>query len=149
MRILACLLSINSLLQLGAALPHSHAGSDIAEPPGHHLRPHIHVSGGPGRRETRGPRAALSRALTPPGAKGVTDCYEHPLCDHDHDAVYLIVTCTLSVGGGSSDGSTPSASFAVMIDALAAVSSVWNHAGSPARYRQRIPIFLASTRLLV
>jgi hypothetical protein len=146
MRLIACLLSLNSLLQVGAALPHSHLGSGIDEPAGHLLRPHIHLSGEPHRYE---PHVVSSRPLPLPEAKGVTDCYEHPLCDHDHDAVYLNGTSTLSVGGCSSGGSTLSGNFVAIIDDCAGISSVSYRAGSPARYLQRVPIFLASTRLLV
>ena len=32
------------MLVLGQALPHSHAGTDVVEPNGHSLRPHIHLS---------------------------------------------------------------------------------------------------------
>lgn len=146
MRLIACLLSLNSLLQVGAALPHSHLGSGIDEPAGHLLRPHIHLSGEPHRYQSH---AVSSRPLPLPEAKGVTHCHGHPLCDHDHDAIYLNGTSTLSVGGCSFSGSTLSGNFVSIIDDCARISSAWHRAGSPARYLQSVPIFLASTRLLV
>ena len=44
MRLLVSLLLI-PVFVLGQMLPHSHAGSGVAEPDGHSIRPHIHLRG--------------------------------------------------------------------------------------------------------
>lgn len=65
---------------LGQALPHSHAGSGVAEPAGHALRPHVHLhSHDYGDHH----HPSSERNKTPLGDE------VSPAADHDSDAVYL------------------------------------------------------------
>jgi hypothetical protein len=144
MRPLACLLLISSLLAQGAALPHSHDGSD--QPADHDLRPHFHLSGS---HHSHHVHAVAPERLPTAQPRGVAYCYGLPACDHDHDAVYVNSSGDMNLMERGS--------------ACLAFVNCWqcatNFAGpdasaahpqlAPVAYGDSVPIFLASTRLLV
>lgn len=142
-RALACLLVIHSMLAQSAALPHTHAGGVVHVPDAHDERPHFHLAGcshGPAARHVR----PLSFSHAP-----VADCYNVPPCDHDADAVYLN-------GGGTLCAAQHSGAAAMMLTAAVESAcivpddaSARDAGWSPGRERESVPIFLASTRLLV
>ncbi|TWU22393.1 hypothetical protein Pla52o_34490 [Novipirellula galeiformis] len=74
---------------LGQALPHSHAGTSVAEPDGHALRPHLHLHshdhhhGDETHHHDHADRHAGEEDLAA-DAQGIS-----PAPDHDSDALYL------------------------------------------------------------
>jgi hypothetical protein len=132
--------------QLQAALPpHWHAGFSMSEllehaqkrhfhhahaghHHGHHFHAHDHAD--PGHDRSAGDERSLA-ALEP---------------SHDHDAVYVDAGSVADVdrGGG---GCPAVVSAEVVIDRAA--FSLEQHLSAPPRYGGGVPIFLASTRLLV
>jgi hypothetical protein len=146
MRPLACLLLISSLLAQGAALPHSHAGTGMDEPVGHDLRPHFHLSGGP---HAHHDHAAAPQRLPVLQTQGVAYCYGLPSCDHDHDAVYVSSGGDLNLMERGS-ACLPLASHWQFATGVTDPGAPAIHSQSaPFAHGDSVPIFLASTRLLV
>jgi hypothetical protein len=67
---------------LGQTLPHSHAGTDVAESSGHALRPHVHLHGHEHSHDDHHKHADESDTTSP------WDLLS-PTAEHDSDAVYL------------------------------------------------------------
>jgi hypothetical protein len=146
MRPLACLLLVSSLLAQGGALPHSHSGTGVAEPAGHDLKPHFHLSG---CRHRQCVDAAAPERLPIAQTHRSVYCYGLPSCDHDHDAVYV------SAGGDMNLIERGAASFTLASYMQLATCGARPGASAilpqlaPVAHGDSVPIFLASTRLLV
>lgn len=70
---------------LGQCVPHSHAGSGLAEPDGHAIRPHVHLHG-----HDHGHDHAHEHADE--GESTSANDSLSPAAEHDSDAVYLDVS---------------------------------------------------------
>ncbi len=147
MRPVACLLLITSLLTQGAALPHTHAGSEMALPAGHDLRPHFHLSGAAHSHHVH--HAAYRQPTLLSQTDEQANCFSAPPCDHDHDAVYLNAGGTVSVMEQSAGWAMLAVASVALVGELDDITPGGLHAGSLPCYGDHVPIFLASTRLLV
>ncbi|MGD9723509.1 MAG: hypothetical protein AB7O59_19495 [Pirellulales bacterium] len=164
MRLFACFLLLASLAADGAALPHSHAGSDIHEPAGHNARPHIHLwghshghSSGHSHRDDAHchdcPAQADHHAAAIAHDRDHVDLpvawHSHPVGDHDQDAVYLNVGATIGLPpDGHAFVAAPAGGVAAR-DAASASATALPYTWAPPRYGAQVPIFLASTRLVI
>jgi hypothetical protein len=130
---------------LGQALPHSHAGSGIAEPGGHTERPHVHVST---HHHDHGNAAHShsdhqSEGGNPVNSDGVTSANEH-----DSDAVYLVASpdlMTLPTQSTAVRGVV--ANWQVAVLPLAAKSECQFRSGAPPNRYAALPIFLLTASL--
>ncbi len=147
MRAVSCLLLIASLLAQGAALPHVHAGSDAALPAGHDLRPHFHLSGDAHSHHVR--HAVQRQPMFFAQPHELVNCCAVPPCDHDHDAVYLNAGGTVSVMEQSAGWTTLAVTSVALVGELGDIAPSTLHAGALPCHGDHVPIFLASTRLLV
>jgi len=146
MRLFACILLISSLLQHGVAVPHTHEGSGIHDPAEHASHPHFHLSG---HSHHVGAHGAAHRATPAHAAEHAGEFGRAASCDHDQDAVYVSASSTVNAVERSTVSLPPMQGLVTMIDTLSDTRSVADCARSPGRYGDRVPIFLASTRLLV
>jgi hypothetical protein len=137
---------ISSLLAQGAALPHSHAGSDIDAPEGHDLRPHFHLSG---CHHSHHVHAEALKRMPIAQARGVAYCYGLPSCDHDHDAVYISAGGDMNLMERWSTCVTFVSSCQIAFGVVGAHTSAILLDWAPVVHGDTVPIFLASTRLLV
>ena len=159
MRQLSAILLIGSLLGQQAALPHSHVGSGMVEPAGHDARPHIHLAHHDAHdvadldvghvNDAWHDHNVLAELFGGPFDRGLARCHRSPCGDHDEDAVYLNIGSTLGIEQAAPKCFNPGGLFVISAgDASVAGSAGYGAGGSP-RYGPRVPIFLASTRLLV
>jgi hypothetical protein len=151
MRLLVCALWIGSLLMQQAALPHSHAGAGFAEPAGHDWRPHIHLAAHHHGEHAAHEHAAARHgdASTEVAAHGAARCYGDGSGQHDEDAVYLVIGATTSVVPESAPAGPPADVVSACVEPARLAHSTGRYTWAPPRYGQRVPVFLASTRLLV
>ncbi len=165
MRQFACLLLIASLLGQRAALPHSHAGSGIAEPQGHALRPHIHLSHKHHLSDKhQGGRAAHSHDEHDRGHShahhqsdyrneashdGIANWQNSPPSDHDADAVYLDAGNNVGLVQTTIQSPTPDGLFLVICTTTLHGAPALRQTWAPPRYGAHVPVFLASTKLVV
>lgn len=90
---LLSLLLIPTCLMGQLFCPHSHVGTGVAEPQGHAVRPHIHLSGGHDHCHGRPHRHHSDQGIehSHHAAEAAVPESASPLTDHDQDALYF--TC--------------------------------------------------------
>lgn len=128
---------------LGQCVPHSHAGSGVAEPDGHALRPHVHLHGhvhddvhahehaDEDEDESTSPSDSLS-----------------PAAEHDSDAIYLVASGqSLTRTSGAIGIEVHSADWvAFSVPITVDVRPRWRASDPPDRYAT-LPIYLLTASL--
>ncbi len=81
---------------LGQALPHSHAGTVVAEPDGHNSRPHVHFHSHDHGHSHGDDDHGNNKRPSPERDKSTTGGEFSPVADHDSNAIYLTPSTQLS-----------------------------------------------------
>ncbi|QEG41304.1 hypothetical protein [Roseimaritima ulvae] len=128
-------------LVLGQCLPHSHAGSGVAEPDGHALRPHVHLHAHDHAHGDHHEHADESESSSPSDSLS-------PAADHDSDAVYLIASGqSLTRTSGAIETEVHSADWiALPVSLTVDIRPRWRTSDTPVRYRT-MPIYLLTASL--
>ncbi|MCO8123334.1 hypothetical protein NHH03_16410 [Stieleria sp. TO1_6] len=125
------------LFVLGPALPHSHAGSGVAEPDGHALRSHVHLHGHDHAHE----HADEDESTSPSDSLS-------PAAEHDSDAIYLVASGqSLTRTSGAIGIEVHSADWvAFSVPITVDVRPRWRASDPPDRYAT-LPIYLLTASL--
>jgi len=126
---------------LGQALPHSHAGTGVAESSGHALRPHLHLHSHEHSHGDHHEHADESDATSP------SDLLS-PAAEHDSDAVYLAASGQLLTRVSGSFGIDVHTTdwVAVSLPIVVDTRSRMRTSDPPDRYAT-LPIFLLTASL--
>jgi hypothetical protein len=133
------------LFVLGQCLPHSHAGSGVAEPDDHALRPHLHLHGhahdGVHAHDDHHQHASEDDSAS-------QDALLSPAAEHDSDAVYLAASShSLTRASGTIGLEFHSADWVAFSDPLPVnLRPGWRTSDPPDRYRT-LPIYLLTASL--
>ncbi len=126
---------------LGQCLPHSHAGSGVAEPDGHALRPHVHLHGHDHAHDSD--HEYLDESESTSSSDSLS-----PAAEHDSDAVYLVASGqSLTRTSGAIGIEVHSADWvAFSVPITVDVRPRWRTSDPPDRYRT-LPIYLLTASL--
>lgn len=126
---------------LGQCLPHSHAGSGVAEPDGHALRSHVHLHVHDHAHDSDHEHLDETESTSPSDSLS-------PAAEHDSDAVYLVSSGQSLARTSGSIGievdSTDWVAFSVPL--TVDVETRWRTSDPPDRYRT-LPIYLLTASL--
>ncbi|PAY16878.1 hypothetical protein CKO51_24380 [Rhodopirellula sp. SM50] len=126
---------------LGQCLPHSHAGSGVAEPDGHGLRPHVHLHGYDHAHDDHHEHVDEGDSVSPNDSLS-------PAAEHDSDAVYLAASGqSLARTSGSIGLEVHSAEWGVCSVPLTVDIRARCRTGDPPDRYRTLPIYLLTASL--